>query len=175
MARAFVAPLIGTVHVFLAPRQAPLQERSFQPFAGVAVSRTGLNERKDAEHRGRQVMPDVELRTAPLPLTDTRSRKDAGANSAPTEALGVTVTLQADEPEQAPVQRTSLDPARGAAVRASGCPAFHVVVQLAAHRRPGTFAVTEPGPEIVSASGACASRRTSHAESCASVQPPEWA
>ena len=101
MARALVAALIGTVHVFLAPRQAPLQERSFQPFAGVAVRRTGLNERKEAEHRGRQVMPPVELRTAPLPLTDTWSRNDAGANTAPTDAPGATVTLQAADPEQA--------------------------------------------------------------------------
>ena len=43
-ARALVAALIGTVHVFFAPRHAPLQERSFQPFAGVAVSATGVNE-----------------------------------------------------------------------------------------------------------------------------------
>ena len=34
---------------FLAPRQAPLHERSFQPFAGVAVRRTGLN---DGKRRG---------------------------------------------------------------------------------------------------------------------------
>ena len=175
MARALVAALIGTVQVFLAPRQAPPQERSLQPFAGVAVRRTGLNERKDAEHRGRQVIPAVELRTAPRPLTDTWSRNDAGANTAPTDAPGATVRLQAADPEQAPVQRTSLDPARGVAVRASGWPAFHVVVQLAAHRRPGTFATTEPCPEIVSASGAWASRRTSHGESCVSVQPPGWA
>jgi hypothetical protein len=120
VARALVAALIGTVHVFLAPRQAPLQERSFQPFAGVAVRRTGVNERTDAEHRGRQVMPALVLRIAPLPLTDTRSRNDAGANTAPTAAPGATVRLQAAEPEHAPVQRTSLDPVRGVAVRASG-------------------------------------------------------
>ena len=173
MARALVAALIGTVHVFLAPRQAPLQERSFQPFAGVAVRRTGVNETNDAEHRGRQVMPVLELLIAPLPLTATRSRNDAGANTAPTEAPGATARLQTAAPEQAPVQRTSLEPACGVAVSASGCPAFHVVVQLTEHSRPGTFAVTEPGPEIVSASGACASRRTSQGESCVSVQPPE--
>ena len=40
--------LIGTVQVFFEPRQAPLHERSFHPFAGVAVSRTGTNEGKVA-------------------------------------------------------------------------------------------------------------------------------
>ena len=112
--------LIGTVHVRLAPRQAPVHERSFQPFAGVAVSRTGLNERKAAEQRGRQVIPSFELRTAPLPLTETVSRNDAGAKTAPTDTPGPTVRLHAAEPEHAPVQRTSLDPALGVDVRASG-------------------------------------------------------
>ena len=169
-----MAELIGTVQVRFAPRHAPAHERSLQPFAGVAVNRTGLNERNAAEQRGRQVIPAFELRIAPFPLTETLSRNEAGANTAPTEAPGDTARLQAVAPEQAPVQRTSLDPAVGVAVRASGCPAFQVVVQLAAQSRPGTLAVTEPGPEIVSASGTCASRRTSHAESCASVQPPAW-
>ncbi len=172
MARALAVALIDTVHVFLAPRQAPLHERSLQPFAGVAVRRTGLNERNDAEQRGRHVMPAFELRIAPLPLTETESRNDAGANTAPTEAPGATATLQAAAPAQAPLQRTSLDPAFGVAFRTSGWPLFHVVVQLAAHRRPGTLAVTEPGPEIVSVRGAWLSSRTNHGESCVSVQPP---
>ena len=81
--------------------------------------------------------------------------------------------MQPALPEQAPSQRTSFDPAPGVAVSASRCPEFHVVVQLAAHSSPGTFAETEPGPEIVSASGAWPSRRTSQAESCVSVHPPE--
>ena len=172
MARAFVAALIGTVQVFFAPRQAPLHERNFQPFAAVAVRRTGLNDGKAAEQRGRHVIPVRELRTAPFPVTATDSRKDAAANTAVTAAPGVTLRTQPAAPEHAPLQRTSLAPALGVALSASRCPAFHVVVQLAAHSRPGTSADTEPGPETVRASGAWLSRRTSHAESCVSVQPP---
>ena len=133
MARALVAALIGAVQVFLAPRQAPLHERSFQPFAGVAVSRTGLNEGNDAEQRGRQVIPARELRTPPFPVTATVSRKNAGANTADTAVPAATLRLQPAAPEHAPLQRTSLAPGLGVAVRASDCPAFQVVVQLAVH------------------------------------------
>ena len=51
---------------------------------------------------------------------------------------------------------------------------FQVVVQLAEQSRPGTSAETEPGPEMLTVSGVCASRRTSHGESCVSIQLPEW-
>ena len=85
------------------------------------------------------------------------------------------MSVHAAAPEHAPLQRTSLAPAPGVAVSARGCPAFHVVVQLAVQQEArARSAATEPGPEIVSASGAWLSRRTSHAESCVSVQPPEW-
>ena len=120
MARALVAALIGTVHVLFAPRQAPLHERSLQPLAGVAVRRTGLNDRNAAEQRGRHVMPALELRTAPFPPTETLSRNDAGANAALTDAPGATVTLQVAVPEHAPLQRTSLAPAPGVAVKTRG-------------------------------------------------------
>ena len=168
-----MAALIGTVQIFFPPRQAPLQERNFQPFAGVAVSPTALNDGNAAEQRGRHVMPALELRTAPFPLTATDNRKDAGANSAVTAAPGVTLSTHPAAPEHAPLQRTSLAPGLGVAVSASRWPAFHVVVQLALHRSPGTSADTEPDPETVTASGAWLSRRTSHGESCVSVQPPE--
>ena len=173
VARALVAALIGTVHVFLVPRHAPLHERSLQPFAGVAVRRTGLNDGNAAEQRGRHVMPARELRTAPLPVTATLRRKDAGANTAETAAPAATVNVQPADPVHAPLQRTSFAPPFGVAVSASRWPAFHVVVQLAAQRRPGTSADTEPGPEIVRGSGVWLSRRTSQAESCVSVQLPE--
>ena len=45
-------------------------------------------------------------------------------------------------------------------------------MQLVLHKNPGTSADTEPVPEIVTASGAWLSSRTSHGESCVSVQPP---
>ena len=167
-----MAALIGTVHDVRAPRHAPLQERSFQPFAGVAISRTGVNDENEAEQRGRHVIPARELRTAPLPVTATVSRNDAGPNTAVTAAPGDTVRLQPAAPEQAPVQRTRRAPLLGVARSARRCPAFHVVVQLAEHERPGTSATTAPGPEIVTESGAWLSSRTSHAESCVSVQPP---
>jgi len=167
-----VAALIGTVHVLFAPRQAPLHARSFQPFAGVAVSATGLNEGNAAEQRGRHVMPAFELRTAPFPLTATDNRKDAGANAAVTATPGVTPSTHPAAPVHAPLQRTSLAPAPGVALSANRCPEFHVVVQLVLHRSPGTSADTEPVPEIVTASGAWLSSRTSHGESCVSVQPP---
>ncbi|HYI75253.1 MAG TPA: hypothetical protein VEW90_08275 [Gaiellaceae bacterium] len=154
MARALAAAVIGTVQVPRDPRQAPLHERSFQPGAGVATSRTGLNEANDAEQRGRHVMPGFELRIAPLPATETFSRNTAGPKVALTEAPGATVRLQTPAPEQAPPQRMSRVPAAGVATSDTGCPLFHVVVHVVVHKRPGTFDATDPVPEIVSASGA---------------------
>jgi hypothetical protein len=51
VAPALVAALMGTVQVVFAPRQAPLHLRSFHPFAGFAVSVTGVNEANEAEQR----------------------------------------------------------------------------------------------------------------------------
>jgi hypothetical protein len=161
------------VQVILDPLQAPLHERNFQPFAGVAVNRTGLKDGKLAVQPGRQVIPGVELVTAPFPATDTLSRKDAGAKSADTVVPAPTVTMHPALPEQPPPQRTSLAPAAGIARSERRCPEFHVVVQVDAHWRPGTSADTDPGPEIVKASGTCPSAWTSQAESCVSAQPPE--
>jgi hypothetical protein len=75
-----LAAVIGTVQVSFAPRQAPVQEASFQPGAGVAVRRSGVNEGKDAAQRGRQVIPARVLRTVPRPATATASGNAAGAN-----------------------------------------------------------------------------------------------
>ena len=66
------------------PRQAPVHERNFQPFAGIAVRRTGTCDGNDAEQRGRHVIPDRELRTEPRPPTLTVSRNTIGAKSAKT-------------------------------------------------------------------------------------------
>ena len=145
---------MGTVHARLDPRQAPLQERNLQPFAAVAMSVTGEYEGTVAEHRSRHAIPVFELRTAPRPETPTVRRKVAGAKSADTLAPDDTVTVQPAEPTQATPQRTSFAPELGVAVRASRVPAFHVVVQLCAHCRPGTSAATDPGPDTDSASGA---------------------
>ena len=108
--RAFAAALIGTVQAFFEPRHAPLQDLSFHPFAGAAVSRTGEYEGKLAEQRGRQAMPAPELRTAPFPETATVRRKVAGAKSADSVAPGATVTLQPALPEHVPAQCTSFAP-----------------------------------------------------------------
>jgi len=165
---------MGTVQERFDPRQAPLQERNLQPFAGVAVRVTGEYDGNDAEHRGRQVTPVCELRTAPRPETPTVSRNVVGAKSADTLAPGDTVTTQPADPTQAEPQRTSLAPGPGVAVNASRVPAFHLVEQLCAHCKPGTSAATDPGPDTDSASGAWPSRRTSHGESCASGHAPPW-
>jgi hypothetical protein len=112
-ARALAAADIGTLHVRLLPRQAPDHERNLQPFAGVAVRRTGTNDGKDAEQRGRHVIPVRELRTVPRPPTFTESRKTSGAKSAETVEPGLVSTLQVPAPEHAPLQRTSFAPGRG--------------------------------------------------------------
>ena len=130
MARALAAAVIETLQVRFFPRHAPRQERNFHPFAGVAVRRTGTYDGNDAEQRGRQVIPDRELRTVPRPPTLTVSRNTIGAKSAETVAPSVAVTLQAPAPAQEPPQRTSLVPADGVAVSLSGVFAFHVVVQV---------------------------------------------
>ena len=153
MARAEAAAFIGTVQVFFAPRQAPLQERSFQPLAGVAVSRTGVNEGNAAEHCGRHVIPARELLTAPRPATLTLSGNVAGPKTAAMVVPASTANEHPALPVQAPSQRTSFVPAAGVAVSAILWPAFQVVVQLAVHVSPGTLAETEPLPEIVSPSG----------------------
>jgi hypothetical protein len=145
---------MGTVQVVFAPRQAPLHARSFHPFADFAVNLTGENEANDAEQRGRQLIPALEVRTVPLPAIETLRRNVAGAKNADTWAPDATVTLQPALPLQAPAQRTSRIPAAGVALRFSACPEFQVVEQLAEHWRPGTLAVTVPVPETVSASGA---------------------
>jgi hypothetical protein len=145
--------LIGTVQVSLEPLHAPLHERSFQPLAGVAVSRTGVKDANAAEHRGEHVIPACALRTTPRPRTETVSRKVAGANCAETAAPAFTASEHAADPEHAPPQRASFAPGLGVAVRVKGCPPFHIVVQLAEQKRPGVFALTVPGPEIESASG----------------------
>src|SRR5918996_1858860 len=174
IARALLTRVIGTLQLRLLPRQAPVQERNFQPFAGVAVSRTGTYEGNDDEQRGRQVMPDRELRTVPRPPTLTVSRNTIGAKSAATFVPAAAVMLQPPAPAHDPPQRTSLLPADGVAVRLSGVPAFHAVVQVRAHCIPGTFALTCPGPEIVTVTGCCRSSCTSQAESCESPKPAAW-
>ena len=147
------------------PRQAPLQVRNFQPFAAVALRVTGEYEGNFAEQRGRHVIPERELRTAPCPETRTARLKVAGAKRADRLEPDPTVTVQPAEPTQAAPQRTSFAPGLGVAVSASRVPEFHVVLQLWAHCSPGTSADTDPGPETESASGAWLSSRTSQGES----------
>ena len=165
---------MGTVQDRFDPRQAPLHERNFKPFAGLAVSVTGEYEGNVAEHRGRHVIPDRELCTAPCPETRTVRRKAAGAKSADTLEPDPTVTVQPAGPTQAVPQRTSFAPGFGVAVSASRMPEFHVVLQLWAQCRPGTSADTDPGPEIETANGVWLSCRTSQGESWASGHAPEW-
>ena len=163
---------MGTLQERFEPLQAPLQERNLQPFAAVAVSLTGEYEGNVAAHRGRHVIPVCELRTTPRPETPTVSRNEAGAKSADTAAPDDTVTAQPAEPRHAEPQRTSFAPGPGVAVNASRVPAFHVVVQLCSHCRPGTSAATDPAPDTDTTSGAWLSSCTSQGESCASGQAP---
>jgi len=171
-ARALVAAVMGTLQERFEPLQAPPQERNLQPFAAVAVSLIGEYDGNVAEHRGRHAMPGCELRTTPRPERPTVSRNVAGAKSADTLVPGDTVTVQPAEPRHAAPQRTSFAPGLGVAVNASRVPAFHVVVQLCSHCKPGTSAATDPAPDTDRASGAWLSSRTSQGESCASGQAP---
>lgn len=66
--------VIGTLQTSREPRQAPVQDRSRQPAAGFAVSRTGAYEGNEAAQRGLHVSPGRELRTVPRPLMRTDSR-----------------------------------------------------------------------------------------------------
>ena len=142
-----VAAVICTVQVGFGPRHPPDQERNLHPFAGVAVKRSGTKEGNEAEHFGRQVMPALELRTAPRPETAVVSRKTSGAKTADTVAPGATSTVHVEDPRQAPAQRTSFAPGRGTGVSPSRVAVFQVVVQLCVQSRPGTSAVTPPGPD----------------------------
>jgi hypothetical protein len=173
VARALVAALIGTVQVDFVPWHAPVHVRSLQPRAGVATSRTGEYDRKAAEHLGRQAIPAELLLTMPFPATATVSRKEAGANRAVTVFPGVTESTQSAAPVHPPDQRTRRDPGPGVPVSVRRCPEFHVVVQVASQMRPGTSAVTLPGPDTLTVSGVCESSLTSQDESCVSTQPPE--
>jgi len=167
-----VAAVIGTEQERFEPRQAPLHARSFHPFAGLAVSRTGLNDGNVAEHFGLQAIPVRALRTTPLPATRTVSGKAAGAKRAESSTPDVTVTVHPAAPWHAEPQRTSLEPGPGVAVNARRVPPFQVVVQLCAQSRPGTSAETDPWPDTTNASGTWLSTRTSHGESCASGHAP---
>ena len=110
-------------------------------------------------------MPERELRTEPRPETVTASRYVAGAKTADTVFPGSTTTLQVDRPEQPAPQATSFVPVVAVAVSSRAVPALQVVVQLWPQRRPGTFADTDPVPEIVNANATWRSSCTSHGES----------
>ena len=169
-----MAALIGTVQAFFEPRQAPLQDLSFHPFAGDAVRRTGEYEGKLAEQRGRHAMPAPRASNRALPGDrDGQAERRRREERRQRRAGGDGRALQPALPEHAPAQRTSFAPAAGVAVSARRWPEFQVVVQLDEHCRPGTSAATEPGPDTVRASCAWLSSRTSHAESCVSSQAPE--
>jgi hypothetical protein len=173
-ARTLVFPVIGSVHDARFPRHAPVQALSFQPFAGVALSRSGAYDVTGAAHRPGQAIPKLELRIAPLPETRTRNRYVVGAKSALGVALWPTVTEHSAAPPHAPLQRTSFAPGFGTGASTSLVSAFHVVVQLWAQERPGTSDSTRPGPEMVSESGVWRSSCTSHGESRRSSHEPEW-
>ena len=64
----------------------------------------------------------------------------------------LSLSVQLPKPEQAPRQRTKRMPAAGLGVSTSRAPAFHVVVQLAAHASPGRSLATDPAPAILTAS-----------------------
>lgn len=153
MARACVWLVIGSEQTGLLPLHVPRHCLKRQPLAGVEVSRSGAYDETSDEHRGLQEIPGPELCTEPRPETDTVSRYAAGAKKAETVVSAATATLQPAPPAHAPPQRTSFAPEAGVALRARAVPALQVVVQLCPQRRPGTSAATEPGPEIVRASG----------------------
>jgi len=73
-ARALAAAVIGSVQAGLVPRHAPAHVLKRQPFAGLAVRRSGVYEETRLEQRGGQAIPGRELRTEPRPPTATVSR-----------------------------------------------------------------------------------------------------
>ena len=87
------------------------------------MRRIGVKEGTVAVQRGRQVMPGLELRTAPRPETATWRRYLAGAKNAETLAPALTVIPHAAFPVHPPLQRTSFAPAAGLAERKSRWPA----------------------------------------------------
>ena len=103
-ARALVAALIGTVHVFFTPRQRRSTKLPALRRRRGQRDGTGWNA---AEQRGRHVMPAFELRTAPFPLTATDSGKTR-ARTRVTAAPGVTPSTHR---ARTPLQRTSFAPA----------------------------------------------------------------
>ena len=163
---------MGTVQVRLRPLQAPVQDRNLQPFAGVAVSCSATNDGNDAAQRGRQVIPERELRTVPRPETATESRKVSGAKSAETVAPEPMVIAQVPEPLQAPLQRASFMPGLGTPLSVKRVPAFQVVVHDCTHWSPGTSETTEPAPLTVTVKGCCRSICTSQGASCESRTRP---
>ena len=114
-ARAVVPFVIGRVHESFRPRHAPAHERSLQPLAGFAVSRTGTCEARDAAHRFPHEIPPRELRTDPCPPTETASRYVRGAKSAVTTRPAATDSAHAPAPVHAPLQRTSFEDGLAAA------------------------------------------------------------
>ncbi len=174
-ARAAAAFVIGTLQVGRLPVHAPLQRANRQPLAGVAASRTPLNEVKDAAQRDRQASPRGVERTSPLPATLTESLNLAVANSAVTEAGAVRAATHSPAPRHAPPQRTSRIPLAGTASSTTFVPRSHSTEHVAVQSGPGWKETTLPAPRTATVSTTWSPTCLSQEESCTSNQLPECA
>ena len=164
------------VHVAFRAAAAAAPGAKRQPRAGVAVSRTGVNERSEAEQRGRQVIP--EARTSHRAAAGHRDgqpvgrRREEGGN---VRARPERRRDSAPLPVHAPVQRTSFSPGRGVAVSAAADPCSrsscsgHCTEARGRRRRPSRA----PHTSARAASGRRYARAT--ASPGCPIQPPACA
>jgi len=139
--------LIDTLHAPV-PLQAPLQPRKVEPVVGVAVSETVADDAKLALQVVPQLIPAGELVTvpAPPPLFVTVSAFWDAVKFAVAFSTELTVSVQVEVPEQAPLQPAKVEPALGVAVSVTTEPEVKLLVQVAPQLRPLGEEVTTPLP-----------------------------
>ncbi len=149
MAVTEVAALIVTVQVLLPEQPPPLQPLKLEPAAGAAVSVTEVPLANAEEQVAPQETPAGALVTVPLPAPAllTVSVKDCKAKVAVTEVAALIVTVQVPLPVQPPpLQPLKLEPAAGAAVKATKVPLVNEAEQVVPQEMPAGLLVTVPLP-----------------------------
>jgi len=119
--------LIVTVHVAV-PLQAPLHPANIDPLFGAALSVTTVPIGKLLKQDAEQFRPGGELVTFPVPvptMDNMRSWLGSGVpllNVAVATSAELTVRVQSEVPEHAPLHPAKVDPGFGVAMRVSTLP-----------------------------------------------------
>ena len=131
------------------PLQAPPQPLKVASLPGTADNVTDVPGVKFAEHVEPQLIPDGELETVPLPLTDTLNAWTVAVVSAKVavaDRAALMVTVQVPLPVQPLLQPEKDDPLLGVAVRTTVAPLAKLAEQVDPQLMPEGELVTVPPP-----------------------------